>query len=83
MTAREFATMMLQIGSWICLVSALLVPVYVITSSSLLWDELTRLVAAAAWAVNGVVWWAGLATIGWISDEVRELHHEINRATKD
>ncbi len=81
MTGRDYATLFLQAGSWLCMASALIVPTYMI-AEGVPRDETLRLIAAAAWAINGVVGWAVLATLAWVSDEVRELHHEIKKAMR-
>lgn len=79
MTARDFATLMLQFGSWLCLVSAIVVPTYMI-AESIPADGTMRIAGAVAWAINGLIAWAALSTLARISDEVREMHHRLSRA---
>ena len=81
MTGRDFSILVLQVTAWLCAVSAVIVPIYMF-AEAIPRDETMRVFAAFGWAINAAVWWAGLLTLAWVSDEVRELHHEIKKAMR-
>lgn len=80
-STRNTAAAVLKIGSWLSAAGAILVPVALL-SLELPRDGLLRLTCSVAWAINGLVWWALLATLAWLSEEVRDLHHHLSKALK-